>query len=81
MKIMKRRPISVPSSGPRRSFPKRESCERCHSREVVPICYGLPTEEAFAEAEKGEFVLGGCMVRDALWHCKSCGYRWPEEGA
>jgi len=47
----------------------------------VPICYGLPTEEAFAEAEKGEFVLGGCMVRDALWHCKSCGYRWPEEGA
>ena len=29
---------------------------------VVPIMYGLPTEEGFAAAERGEIALGGCLV-------------------
>ena len=29
---------------------------------VVPIVYGLPTEEGFAAARRGEIVLGGCLV-------------------
>jgi len=81
MKIMKRRVVPIPSGGPARGYPKPECCVRCRSREVVPICYGLPTEEAIAEAKAGKFVLGGCAVKDARWCCKSCGYRWPEEGA
>jgi len=29
---------------------------------VVPIMYGLPTEEGFAAARRGEIALGGCIV-------------------
>jgi len=29
---------------------------------VVPIMYGLPTAEGFAAAERGEVVLGGCII-------------------
>jgi len=29
---------------------------------VVPIMYGLPTAEGFAAAERGEIVLGGCII-------------------
>ena len=29
---------------------------------IVPYVMGFPTEEAFAAAERGELVLGSCMV-------------------
>jgi hypothetical protein len=29
---------------------------------VVPIVYGLPTEEGFAAAQRGEIALGGCLM-------------------
>lgn len=29
----------------------------------VPLVMGLPTQETFARAEKGEMMLGGCIVR------------------
>ncbi len=63
-------------------------CPQCHSSaQVVRILYGMPTYEAFEAAERGEFVLGGCMVSyDSLvWHCKTCGegfgLRVPSRGA
>lgn len=30
---------------------------------LVPLVYGLPSEEGFAMAERGEILLGGCIVR------------------
>lgn len=37
------------------------ACPRCGSR-AVPILRGYPSPEAFAMAERGEVVLGGCVV-------------------
>jgi hypothetical protein len=48
-------------------------CELCQLP-MVPIVYGLPTEETFEKAEAGEFALGGCVVRfdDPKWACLNC---------
>jgi len=52
-------------------------CPACGSTEVVPILFGYPTREAELAAERGEIVLGGCMVRgdgsDPEWACRGCG--------
>ncbi len=61
------------------TFPDPECCPLCHSREFVPILYGLPTEETAARAAAGEFVLGGCVLRGPTWCCKRCGHGWPPE--
>lgn len=56
-------------------------CERCGSRKVVPILWGLPMSETFAMCERykkehGEppIWLGGCCVtdNDPMWHCFAC---------
>lgn len=38
-------------------------CPRCGSG-AVPILRGLPSLEAFEAADRGELVLGGCLVAD-----------------
>jgi len=45
---------------------------------VIPIIYGLPTEEAAEEAKEGKFALGGCCVSDdsPQWHCRDCEHEW-----
>ena len=37
--------------------------------------YGLPTHEAFVDAEEGKIVLGGCVISNESprWHCPNCG--------
>lgn len=41
---------------------------------MVPIVYGFPTEETFEEADKGNVVLGGCIIDfdDPQWACVLC---------
>jgi len=41
---------------------------------VVPILYGLPTEEGFEAARRGEVKLGGCLVEPwkPEWWCLAC---------
>ena len=34
-------------------------CPRCGSEDVVPILYGMPTEEAVEASVRGEIALGG----------------------
>ena len=41
-------------------------CPRCHSDEVLPIAYGLPSPEMVEESMAGRVKLAGCMV-------------WPDE--
>ena len=54
---------------------RRRACPKCGSRDVVPILYGLPGPETMAEAERGEIVLGGCVItgRDPRKRCMACG--------
>ena len=65
------------SFGPR--VPDPSDCPRCHSKNFVPIVYGLPTNETLARARSGEFVLGGCTFRNPQWHCKACAHNWPKD--
>ena len=54
-------------------------CPRCSSDEVLPIAYGMPSEEMFEEAERGEIVLGGCGRFIGLspdYTCQNCGHEW-----
>ena len=50
------------------------ACPTCGSAAVVRIVYGLPGHEAFEAAERGELVLGGCVISSdsPLWACTAC---------
>ena len=56
----------------------QSACPFCGSRAAVPIVYGLPGRELEKAAERGELVLGGCMVSfDAPDQaCQDCGGAW-----
>jgi len=56
----------------------RERCPKCGSDELIQISYGLPTTKAVERANKGEIILGGCVVSEdsPLWCCNKCKYRF-----
>ena len=56
----------------------QQPCPSCGSVDVAQIVWGLPDEELFASAERGEVALGGCIVTDAdpNRECRQCGVRW-----
>ena len=56
-------------------------CPNCASDDVIPIIYGLPSEETEESAQKGEFILGGCIVEEGSpnLYCKSCEHNWFDE--
>ena len=50
-------------------------CDSCGKPlKVVPIVYGYPLPETFEAADRGEVVLGGCIVSDddPPYACASC---------
>ena len=51
------------------------TCPRCGAADLVPVIYGYPDAELFAREERGEVVLGGCVVTpDApALVCRRCG--------
>jgi hypothetical protein len=53
-------------------------CPQCQSKKVIPIIYGMPTEETFNEAESGKVILGGCCISEGSpeWHCTDCEYQF-----
>ena len=57
-----------------------ETCPRCQSHRVLPIAYGFPGPEMFALAERGEIVLGGCIIGEHNPNraCLDCGEHWYE---
>ncbi|HEY7390347.1 MAG TPA: hypothetical protein VH640_17660 [Bryobacteraceae bacterium] len=67
--------------GPR--LPRPRACPLCGSNNIVPIVYGLLTEEGVEEARAGKFVCGGCMLDldGPQWYCKTCKHRWPKNGS
>jgi hypothetical protein len=52
------------------------TCPYGHRVRPVPIIYGYPMPEGFAAAERGEVVIGGCIVTgddtDPEWACPVC---------
>ncbi len=57
-----------------------EPCPLCGSAHVLPIVYGEPSSEGQARIDRGEAVMGGCVVfgdeRDCAFACQSCGGRF-----
>jgi hypothetical protein len=62
-------------SGSRRRAP--DVCPQCGSGRLVAIAYGYPGPEMMAAAERGEVLLGGCVVSEEmpLDGCADC--NWP----
>ena len=57
---------------------RKRRCPNCGAVAGVPIVYGLPGRDAFEAEQRGELVLGGCVIEeDAPTHqCVECGDRW-----
>lgn len=51
-------------------------CPSCRDRTLVPIVFGMPSYELFEAAERGEVILGGCVLGevDPTHGCTRC--RW-----
>jgi len=56
-------------------------CPECGREDSVPLLWGLPDFETMRLAERGQVVLGGCMVmgEDPAFACRSCGLEWGRE--
>lgn len=52
---------------------RKSSCATCGG-EMLPIAYGFPSGEMFEASERGELVLGGCVVWSdmPMATCPSC---------
>lgn len=57
---------------------KPRTCLKCSSSKVIPIAYGYLSSEMIEELERGEIILGGCVITDEipLWHCGECEHEW-----
>ncbi|WP_168625685.1 MULTISPECIES: hypothetical protein [unclassified Cryobacterium] len=53
-------------------------CPECGQRGGVRIVWGMPAGEDFERAERGEIILGGCLLtgNDPDWSCRECGHLW-----
>jgi hypothetical protein len=49
-------------------------CPACGSRDAVPIAYGYPSPETWEAEQRGEVVIGGCLVgpESPAYECRDC---------
>ena len=50
-------------------------CKNIRNVKLIPVIYGLPGGRTLDRAERGEVVLGGCVVRPVDAVCPFC--HWP----
>lgn len=52
-----------------------KGCENC-GLAMKPIAYGYPGGDMIDAFERGEIVLGGCVVESGMpmWSCPACGH-------
>ena len=76
-------PLPVPEDYPVHEYGRGGRCPKCGSEDTIPIMYGLPSEQGFLAASRGQVRLGGCIIidgpdgepgPDAV--CKQCGAKW-----
>ncbi|MEO5986932.1 MAG: hypothetical protein ABIW50_07605 [Candidatus Limnocylindria bacterium] len=55
------------------------ACPSCGSTDALRILYGLPTPEAVEASERGELVIGGCLIggESPDFECRGCGAPLP----
>ncbi len=56
------------------------ACPVCRGTRTAPVIFGLPGSEALERAERGEVILGGCVIdledNRERRGCLECGARW-----
>ncbi len=54
-------------------------CPSCGERRLVPIAYGYPGPQMWEAVDRGEIVLGGCIIEpdNPQWRCLSCSTDLP----
>lgn len=63
--------------GRRSPWPTPVRCPQCGAKKGVSVVHGLPTAQAAVAADRGEIVLGGCVMGAAPQRqCTACGHRW-----
>ncbi len=52
-----------------------KKCPKCGSEEYIPIVYGKPSQQGIEKSQRGEIILGGCIVdaNKKRKACKKCG--------
>jgi hypothetical protein len=57
------------------------TCARCHSDEVLPIAYGLPSPAMVKQSIGAPLLLGGrtAWPESPDWYCVACGHEWRED--
>ena len=57
----------------------RRTCPLCGDK-GLRIIYGLPDLKVAEAAERGEVVLGGCVIGDdPILRCRGCGHEWSTQ--
>ena len=51
----------------------------CGHRRTIPVVYGMPGPDLMDRADRGEVVLGGCMVGPPVRSCIDCGAEVAED--
>ena len=69
---------------------KGSRCPRCAKGKLVPIVYGLPLSELIEQSQRGEVMLGGCVISEFIdgsvtWGapelgCASCEHKIYRDG-
>lgn len=54
-------------------------CPACGSRAAVEIVYGYPSAETWEAEQRGEVVIGGCLVgpESPAYECRDCHISLP----
>lgn len=54
------------------------TCPKCNKRNSIRIVYGYPGDEMMESSQKGDIILGGCIVeRNSLdRYCRTCSSAW-----
>lgn len=52
-----------------------DPCPHCGGERVVEIVYGMPGPDLVERSERGEVVLGGCLINfeNPTHRCRDCG--------
>ena len=56
------RPTNADGTPSAAASAKPSQCPACGSADVCEIVYGYPAPELAAQAQRGEVVLGGCVI-------------------
>ena len=59
----------------------QKKCPECGSYSLIPLIYGLLSEEAHLKRrKKGEYAWGGCKLSPATDYCKECEESFIDSG-